>query len=98
MSQPNGTPLYEQETTINLYPAQVSKSADVYTCIPDMMKRLRKYADDRPDCVRIIKDTGSEVFAELDRSCIKISPKRKLTDEQRRQASERLALAREAKT
>lgn len=88
----------EQETTINLYPAQVSREADVYTCIPDMMKRLRKYAHDRPDCVRITKDTGSEVFAVLDRACIRIAPKRKLTDEQRRKASERLALAREAKT
>lgn len=90
-------PLYEQETTINLYPAQVSRMAEFYTCTPDVMKRIRKYAHDRPDCVRITKDTGSELFAELDRSCIKIAPKRKLTDEQRQRATERLEIARRQK-
>ena len=91
-------PLDEQETTINLYPSQISRYADVYSCVPDMVKRLRKYAEERPDSVRITKDTGTAVFAKVDKSCVKITPKRKLTDEQRQRATERLAMAREAKT
>ena len=90
--------ILEQETTVNLYPSKVCREVEIYTSMPDMMKRLRKYAHDRPDCVRIDKDTGDELFATLDRACIRIAPKRKLTDEQRRKAVERLAIAREAKT
>ena len=84
----------EQETTINIFPAQVSKKAEIYSCIPAMVKRLKKLAVNRPDAVRILQDDGISVTAEVDRSCIKISPKRIVSDEQRKAASERLAAAR----
>lgn len=84
----------EQETTINIFPAQVSKTAEIYSCIPAMVKRLKKLAVNRPDAVRILHDDGRSVTAEVDRSCIKVSPKRIVSDEQRKAASERLAAAR----
>ena len=90
--------LEEQETPVNLYPGQVSKTAEVYSCIPTTVKKLRKYAHDRPDCMRIVKDTGAEIFVEMDRSCIRIAPKRKLSDEQRRLATERLMRGQGVKT
>ena len=90
-------PIEEQETTINIWPAQVSKKAEVYTCIPSMMKRLRTLASTRSDAVRIISDDVRSVTAEVDRSCVKISPKRLVSEEQRKAAADRFAAARAKK-
>ena len=95
MDQKN--PIDEQETTINIWPAQVSKKAEVYTCIPSMVKRLRTLASTRADAVRIISDDGYSVTAEVDRSCVKISPKRIISEEQRKVAADRFAAARAKK-
>ena len=90
-------PLEEQETTINLYPPQVSKTAEVYTCMPVTMKKLKKLASDRPELARITSDNGVQLTAEVDRSCIKIQPKRRVSEQQRQAAAERFAAARAAK-
>lgn len=87
----------EQETIINIPAAQVSKIAEVYTCVPTMLKKLRKQAKSRPDCIRIQRDLGDAIFAEVDSRCVKIVPKRIISDEQRSAASERLKEAREKK-
>ena len=87
--------LDEQETVISFSPTRISKAAEVYTCMPDWVKRLRTLAKSRPDCVRITQDLGDAVFAEVDKSCVKLSPKRKMTEAQRLAASERLAKGRE---
>ena len=78
-------------------PPQISKQAAVYSCIPSMMLRLRNLAEQRPDVVRIVSDDGYGVSALVDRSCIRIAPKRQLSEEQRKAATERLAAAREKK-
>lgn len=91
-------PLEEQETIICFSPAQVSKVAEIYSCMPNVIKSLRENARKRPDSVTILKDEGDAVFASVDRSCVKFAPKRKLTDEQRRAAAERLAKGRAMKT
>lgn len=91
-------PFDEQETVICMSPANVSKTAEVYTCIPNMIKKLRNLASTRPDCVAITKDLGDALFADVDRSCVKITPKRIMSDEQRAAATERLEKLREAKT
>lgn len=83
-------PLEEQETIISFVPARVSKVAEIYTCMPDWLTKLRKQAEFRPDCVRIKQDLGDALFAEVDRSCIKVAPKRQLSEEQRAAAVERL--------
>ena len=85
------TPYEEQETIINIPAAQVSKTAEVYTSIPSMLKKLRNQAKSRPDCVRIKRDLGDALFAEVDRSCVRITPKRIVSDEQRATAAKRLA-------
>lgn len=90
-------PLDEQETIICFNPAQVSKVAEIYSCMPNVMKSLRENAKKRPDAVKILKDDGDAVFASVDRSCIKFAPKRKLTEEQRQAAAERLAKGRAMK-
>ena len=90
-------PLDEQETIISLFPAQISTKAEIYTCMPAMVNRMKKLAAKRPDAVRILKEDEISLTVEVDRSCIKISPKRLVSDEQRRQAAERFAAAREKK-
>lgn len=87
-------PLEEQETIITLQPSRVSKTAEIYTCIPDQLKKFRKLAESRPDCVRIKRDLGNALFVDVDRSCIKISPKRLMSEEQKQAAAERLEKAR----
>lgn len=87
-------PYDEQETVIILTPSRVSKTADVYTCMPDQANKLRRLARERPDAVRIDSDMGNAVMATVSRECIRIAPKRKLTEEQRAAASERLMKAR----
>ena len=92
------TPLDEQETTISYAPSQVSKYAEVYTCIPTELKKLRKLAADKPDSFRLKQDFGNAAIFEVLRSCIRIAPKRQVSEEQRRLAVERLAKARLNKT
>jgi len=93
----NKIPIDEQETTINIFPAQITKKAEIYSCVPSMVSRLKKLAANRPDAVRILDEDNLSVTVEVDRSCIKISPKRLISDEQRKAASERLAAARAKK-
>ena len=91
------TPIEEQEMTINLYPNQISSKAEVFSSIPYMNKKLRKMAQEHPESVTIEKDTGNEIMALVDRSCIRISPKRIMSDEQREASAKRLAEARAKK-
>lgn len=87
-------PYDEQETIINIPAPQVSKTAEVYTNVPSMLKKIRKQSKSRPDCVQIKRDLGDALFAEVDRSCIRITPKRIVSDEQRAVAAKRLAESR----
>lgn len=60
------------------------------------VKKVRKYAEQRPDSVRITQDNDWGLIAQIPKSWLKISPPRRLnvTDEQRVAAAERLANAR----
>ena len=88
----------EQETTINVFPATISGDAEVYSCIPQMIKRLRQLHTRYPDDVSILEKQGA-VTATVPRGWIKIQPKRKctLSEEQKRANAERLRAVRESK-
>ena len=88
----------EQETTINVFPANVSKLAEIYTCIPHTMETLIRLQADYPEEVTVVQKDGY-VDATVPRSWIKIQPKRKsnMTEEQKRANAERLASYRKAK-
>ena len=49
---------------------------------------------ERPDAVVITRDEGDAIFASVDPKCVKISPKRQMSEEQRLAAAERLAKVR----
>ena len=89
--------LDEQETVINIVPTIVSKRAEVFSCIPTMMKKLRKLYKDHPEDVDLSEKDGC-VTATVPAAWIKIAPKRRctLSDEQKRANAERLAQYMEA--
>ena len=90
--------LEEQETTINLYPKQMSDKAEIFTCIPSMITRLRKLAKDHPSDV-CIRDKDGCLLCTVPFDWIKIGPKRRVaqTEEQKRANIARLKAYREAK-
>lgn len=88
----------EQETTINMFPPSVSKKAEIFSCIPAMMDRLRELSEGYPADVAIVEKDGC-VTATVPVSWVKIAPKRRstMTDEQKKANAERLAAYREAR-
>ena len=58
----------EQETTINMFPANVSETAEIYTCIPFMMQRLVDLQKEYPNDVAIVEGDGY-IDATVPRSC-----------------------------
>ena len=95
--KPN-VPLDEQETTINVFPKQISDSAEVYTCIPSMVSRLKKLKKENPKDV-LIHECPPGIIAKVPQSWVKIAPKRKkiMTDEDKQIMLERFANGKEAK-
>lgn len=91
-----GVSLEEQETTISIFPSQVQEYAEVYSCVPGMMKKLRKLAADNPEDVKIEKEDDIGIFVQVPAKWIRIrKPKQMhLTEEQREAAAERLKRAR----
>lgn len=91
--------LDEQETTICMYPKQIQDFAEVYSCIPAVMNRLRKLAGSNPDCVRIEKEDDIGIFVQVPSSWINIRKPRKviMTDERKAATAARLQAARQKK-
>ena len=60
------------------------------------INKIRKYAEEYPDEVVITADNDWGITAKIPRSWMKVAPPRKvnMTDEQKRQAAERLAATR----
>lgn len=89
--------LEEQETTINVYPSQVQDHAEVYSCIPGMMKKLRQFAVEYPEEVRIEKEDDIGIFARVPARWIQIRrPKQmNMSEEQKAAVAARLQVARE---
>lgn len=86
--------LEEQETTINLYPRVVDKS-EIYSCEPNVKKKMLEYAEKYPDEFVITKQDELGIFASVPRDWFKIKPPRRLTmtPEQRAAAAERMKKA-----
>ena len=62
------------------------------------VNRVRKLKEEYPDDVRIIRqpeDNDGCIYAQLPTKWLKIVPPRKLTDEQKKEIGERLAVYRE---
>ena len=84
-------PFDEQETIINIDPAQISDRCTVYTTIPTDLKRMWKLHEQNPDDVLIVHDDkwGSEFS--IPRKWVVIRKPRQVSEEQRLAAAERFA-------
>lgn len=89
------TPLEEQETIINISPNQVSVTASVYSSLQSHINKLWKLHEQYPDDVKIIRDDKYGTEFEVPRKWIKVKPPRKVSEEQRLAAAERLARVRQ---
>ena len=89
--------LDEQETTINLFPAQVDKMACISTNVPYMVKRFMKMASDYPDQVAIDEVSDTDLSVQIPASWIRIRPKRTMPDSYKQELLNRLSGRKEKK-
>ena len=80
-------PLIEQETDIVIDP--MTKRATVYSCIPTTIKKLYKMAEEH-DEVKVELDNNYGLMISVPQKWVKVSPPRKMSEEQRAVATERL--------
>lgn len=74
------------------------KDAEVFTFNEPLIRKLKNYAAERPDECRIVQEyeSGGCTF-EVPKKWVKVSPPRKMSDEQREAAAARLKAYREEK-
>lgn len=86
-----GNPFDEQETIINIDPAQISDRCTVYTTIPADIRRMWRLYENNPDDVILVHDDkyGSEFS--IPRKWVVIRKPRQVSEEQRLAAKERFA-------
>lgn len=78
----------ELETIITFNEAE--KTASVYSCSPRYIEKMKKLAESEPDKVKLIKQDANGADFIVPKSWVKIRPPRKISDEQRQAAAERL--------
>lgn len=88
---------YEQETIIHYN--EEEKTASVYTMNTSLTNKLAKLAEEYPDeCMRTVtQQDGEGVTYIVPKKWVKVRPPRKMSEEQRIAASERLAKVRQNK-
>ena len=88
-------PMDEQETTVNMYPRSVDEKAYIYTSIPSVEKRLKKFSEQYEEVILEKQDYNGSFFT-VPLKWITIKPPRKsnMTEEQKQAARERLMAAR----
>ncbi len=83
------------ETIIN-FNAEEPK-ASCYTRDKTIIRKWEKLIAERPDDVKVVRQYEDMLEIEVPKKWIKVRPPRKVSDEQRAAASERLKAAREKK-
>ena len=79
---------YEQETVINFNAGE--KMATVYTADPAVMRNLDSLVIGYPDRFKCIKESGISKTYEMPKSAVTYRKPRKLSEEQREAAEERM--------
>lgn len=84
----------EERETIVLY-TEADDRAEVYTHNKKLINRLSKFCEDRPGEIQKIREseTGAVTYT-VPRDWVKVSPKRRMSDDQKAAAAERLAATR----
>jgi len=79
---------YEQETIINFNDEE--KMASVYTHNKALTRKLDKLAQERPEECRLIRLTDRAGEYTIPKKWVKVSPPRKVSEQQREQMRERM--------
>ena len=79
---------YEQETIINFNAGE--KNATVFTLDSTVMRQLDSLVNEYPDTFRCIKETDISKTYEMAKTSITYRKPRRLSDEQREQARQRM--------
>lgn len=83
------------ETIINFNAEE--KTANCFTLDKTMKRRWEKLIEERPEEVNVIQRSDDLLEIEVPKKWVKVKPPRKVSDEQKAAASERLKAAREKK-
>lgn len=83
------------ETIINFNAEE--KTANCFTLDKTMKRRWEKLIEERPEEVNVIQRSDDLLEIEVPKKWVKVKPPRKVSDEQKAAASERLRAAREKK-
>ena len=78
--------LIEQETNIN-FNAE-SDQCVVYTAYPPMIRKIEKLMGEYPDEVKLVRKTDDDIQVELPKKWVKITPPRKVSEEQKERLRE----------
>lgn len=79
---------YEQETIINFNAGE--QTATLYTRDPAIMRRIDKLVIDYPDTYKCIGETDTDKTYEMPKSAVTYRKPRRLSDEQRENARNRI--------
>lgn len=88
-------PFEEQETSINI--DYIDKVTYVYSTNYNMVRKLYKLKEENPDDVTVVFDNCFGMEVTVPTKWIKITPPRKMSEEQKQAAAERLKSAKEKK-
>ena len=83
------------ETIINFNAEE--KTANCFTLDKTVKRRWEKLIEERPEEVNVIQRSDDLLEIEVPKKWVKVKPPRKVSDEQKAAASERLKAAREKK-
>lgn len=83
------------ETIINFNAEE--KTANCFTLDKTVKRKWEKLIEERPEEVKVIKRNEDLLEIEVPKKWVKVRPPRKMSDEQREAASERLKAVREKK-
>ena len=73
------------------------KTANCFTLDKTVKRKWEKLIEERPDEVSVIRNSENVLEIEVPKKWVKVRPPRKVSDEQKAAASERLKAAREKK-
>ena len=77
------TPLEEQETDIIILPNQVEERVSIYTSSSNMLTKLWKLHEQRPDELLVVKDDKYGTEFSAPRTWIKVKPPKQYSEEQK---------------
>lgn len=81
-------PTDEQETVITF--SRLDKTAEIYTCDTSFIAKMRKLITKDPEHVVVVRQQDGGIWYNVPKTYVKIRPKRRISDEEKKRAAERI--------